>query len=313
MKKVSIIVPVYNTEKYLGKCLESLSRQSLEDIEIICVDDGSSDNSGQICDRFASLDKRFTVIHKENEGVSKARNTALDIADGVYVGFVDSDDWVECNMFEKLYEKAVSNSYDIVQCAYNGGRKCEKELTLTGEEEIIPSFMEGAVSNSVWDKIYKAELIRDIRFEIDLRFAEDFEFNARALLSARVVSIIPDVLYHYTERAGSETHFSINNAHIDGFRVYDYLKAEVKTEKALNAIAETELSESLRFLDSIIAHSEIDKKYQKDLIERIKKNMRHRRSNRYLTSSGKIRALAVSLFPHLYISLVALYKRMRRG
>ncbi len=313
MKKVSIIVPVYNTEKYLEKCLESLSKQSLEDIEIICVDDGSSDNSGTICDKFAALDKRFTVIHKKNEGVSTARNTALDIAKGEYVGFVDSDDWVESTMFEVLYEKAHSSSADIVQCSYNGARKCEKKMTLSGEEEIIPAFMDGVISNSVWDKIYKRELISAIRFPIDLRFAEDFEFNALSLLSSRLVIAIPDTLYHYIERSGSETHISINDAHIDGFRVYDYLRSNVKTEKAVIAIGEMDLSESLRFLDSIIAHSEIDKKYQKDLVGRIKKNIRYRRGNSHLSRSGRLRALAVSLFPHLYISAVALYKRGRRG
>lgn len=313
MKKVSIIVPVYNTEKYLEKCLESLSKQSLEDIEIICVDDGSSDNSGTICEKFAALDKRFTVIHKKNEGVSTARNTALDIAKGEYVGFVDSDDWVESTMFEALYEKAHSSSADIVQCSYNGARKCEKNLTISGEEEIIPAFMDGVISNSVWDKIYKRELISAIRFPIDLRFAEDFEFNALSLLSSRLVIAIPDTLYHYIERSGSETHLSINDAHIDGFRVYDYLRSNVKTEKAVIAIGEMDLSESLRFLDSIIAHSEIDKKYQKDLVGRIKKNIGYSRSNSHLSRSGRLRALAVSLFPHLYISAVALYKRGRRG
>lgn len=113
MVKVSIIVPVYNVEKFLEKCLDSLVNQTLHDIEIICINDGSTDKSLEILKSFANKDKRITVIDKQNEGPSVARNVGLEKAQGEYIGFVDSDDWVDLDFYEKLYNSAINNGADI--------------------------------------------------------------------------------------------------------------------------------------------------------------------------------------------------------
>ena len=131
MPKVSVIVPVYNTEQYLKECVDSLLKQTLTDLEIILIDDGSPDNSAYICDEYAKLDSRVKVIHKENGGLSSARNAALDICKGEYIGFVDSDDFVEPTMFEELYNSAINYNSDISICA----------LSTFSEKSIIPKML----------------------------------------------------------------------------------------------------------------------------------------------------------------------------
>ena len=116
MVQLSIIMPIYNTGKYLHKCIKSILSQTLTNFELILVDDGSVDESGQICDEYAAKDARIKVIHKKNEGVSIARNTGIEVAAGEYIGFIDSDDWIESDMYEKLYNLAKSKECDIVMC-----------------------------------------------------------------------------------------------------------------------------------------------------------------------------------------------------
>ncbi|MBR4316077.1 MAG: glycosyltransferase, partial [Alphaproteobacteria bacterium] len=117
-KKISIIVPVYNVQKYLDKCLKSIISQTLTDIEIILVDDGSTDSSGLICDKYAKKDKRIKVVHQKNARQGAARNAGIKLATGDYIGFVDSDDYITSDMFEKLYKKAYIYDADIVMCDY---------------------------------------------------------------------------------------------------------------------------------------------------------------------------------------------------
>ena len=116
--KVSIIVPVYKVEKYLRKCIDSIINQTLKDIEIILVDDGSPDNCGKICDEYAAKDTRIKVIHKENGGLSSARNAGMEVAEGEYIGFVDSDDWIESDMYMTLWQKAKDINADLVNSDY---------------------------------------------------------------------------------------------------------------------------------------------------------------------------------------------------
>ena len=119
MPKISVIVPVYNVEKYLRKCIESILNQTFREFELILVDDGSTDSSGKICDEYALKDSRIKVIHKENGGASSARNAGLDVAKGEYIGFVDSDDWIEMDMYGELYRLIKENNTDISVCGIN--------------------------------------------------------------------------------------------------------------------------------------------------------------------------------------------------
>ena len=120
---ISIIVPVYNVEKYLSKCIDSIINQTYKNIEIILIDDGSTDSSGAICDKYALVDSRIHVLHIENSGVSNARNVGLNHATGDYIGFVDSDDYIEPNMYELLLEELIADDVDVVQCNHAESRR----------------------------------------------------------------------------------------------------------------------------------------------------------------------------------------------
>lgn len=307
MPKVSIIVPIYNVENYLGRCLNSIINQTLREIEIICIDDGSQDNSSMILDEYSrSYNGIIKAVHVKNGGVAKARNIGLRLATGDYVGFVDSDDYISNDMFSILYQLAIKESADIVQCCHKSGSKNLYRVLAT-QDDIMAAFMNFELTNSVWDKLYKRATIADVAFPEDLKFAEDFEFNAKVFLNAKKIIMIPSVLYFYEERESSETHSMINNEHLKGFRVYDYLKEKSKNKY----IGYRETSESLRFLDSIIGHDEIDDSYVNDLICRIKKASKDTTHNPFLSKIDKIRCFFVSYFPLLCIDLTKKIKKIR--
>lgn len=207
MIKVSIVVPVYNVEEYLRVCLESLIGQTLKDIEIICVNDGSTDNSLSILKEYADKDSRIVIIDQANQGQSVARNNALKIAKGEYIGFVDSDDWVDLNFFEKLYNEAVKNDCDIAAGGIarnkNDGEldfvdisfKNSKIYTKTPDKYKITKVAKTAY---VWNKIYKKELLDKLKldFEPD-RYYEDMMFSHRVLHKSGRLVTVPGVYYHY--------------------------------------------------------------------------------------------------------------------
>ncbi len=309
MPSVSVIVPVYNVEDYLEKCLDSLGKQTLEDIEIIVVDDGSTDGSSSIIDKEASIYPNITALHVPNGGVSKARNIGLEKAGGRYIGFVDSDDYVDSTMFEKMLKRIEETGADIVQCwTCEGGRSAFPIYTITGKNELITANMDKVVSSNVWNKLYSRSLIGDIRFVDDLRFGEDFAFNAAVLTKASKVSFVPEILYYYISRESSETHRDINPEHLKSLRFFDFLRDRFPSN---SAIREREICESLCLLDSIIGHRTIGPRYEKDLTARIRNNRKYIRKNRYLSGAEKIRSRFVVLFPSLYISTVRLYKALR--
>ena len=222
--KVSIIVPVYNVEKYLDRCIQSLVNQSLNNIEIILVDDGSLDNCPKICDEYARNDSRIKVIHKKNAGLGYARNSGLEIASGEYVAFVDSDDYVDITMYEKLYNETIHNKYDIVYCGFVVEKKDQstyienaKDRILLKKEKIIELCRnmiacnveeknERTESMAVWHGIYKKEIIDryNVKFESERDIlSEDIVFDTLFLPLCKMIRNIPDALYIHCYNAGS--------------------------------------------------------------------------------------------------------------
>ena len=218
--KVSVIVPVYNVEKYLEKCLESIIKQTYENLEIIIVDDGSTDNSLHICRKWDKRDPRITIIHKENEGLGFARNTGLQHASGDYILFIDSDDFISNNMVEKLYDNLKNAEADTVYCGLNRyfsdehiiqyPPKCGKQIYL--QDEVIDKVlleMIGTIPNekedmnmevSVWHSLYSMDIIRkyNVLFPSERVFmSEDISFHIDYLRYAKKVSFITDCLYFY--------------------------------------------------------------------------------------------------------------------
>lgn len=212
--KVSVVIPVYNAKPYLRKCLNSVIDQTLKDIEIIIIDDESTDGSSDICKNYMS-DSRVTYYYKKNEGLAAARQDGMERAHGEYIGFVDSDDWIEPNMFERMYEVAVKESADIVMCGiYADETKKNREYIKSGvydreriEKEIIPRSLSGISekgSNDVirwcnWSRIYSMKLIKDNNIAFDRRFRRSQDLQTTfetTLVAEKYVSICNEYLYH---------------------------------------------------------------------------------------------------------------------
>jgi len=251
MIKLSIIVPVYNVEKYIKKCLESLIIQPLEDIEIILIDDGSEDASGKICDEYSKRDTRIKVVHKKNEGVSIARNTGMQMAQGKYITFVDSDDWIENNTYEILLKKLEQQEVDLLIYNYNYINnqteknicfpesifiKNDKEkiqdlqaLTLAPELGKYTSFQVTFLGLGVcWNKIYKKEIIEknNLQFKIKRKntMNEDLLFNYEYLENVNAVQIVNENLYNYRQISTS----AVKKFNHDILNIYQELLGEIQ-------------------------------------------------------------------------------------
>ncbi|MEA1010164.1 glycosyltransferase [Bacillus cereus] len=206
---ISLIIPVYNAEKFLPRCLESIRNQSYRDLEIILVNDGSTDRSGLICDEYAQKDKRFKVIHKKNGGVSSARNVALSIASGAYIGFVDPDDWIEPIMFEKLHELIQKNQVDIAICGYireniDGDILQETvapSIKVLNRTEALNSILDvNEFRGFLWNKLFSSKLFHEnfeIHFDENIHFCEDLLFCCKAILNAENIVYDSTPYYHY--------------------------------------------------------------------------------------------------------------------
>lgn len=207
MVKVSIVVPIYNVQRFLPRCLDSILCQTLEDIEIIAVDDGSNDMSSSILDGYALKDSRIKAIHTENRGVSAARNLALSMSNGEYVGFVDSDDWIEPNMFSALYSEATTNNSDVVVCGCHPFNDGKIDRKLSGREAILAMFdANGLMQGYSWTRLIKRSCIGNLQYDENLRCFEDLVFFYH--LFGRCTSVYwHDVpLYHYEANPDSAIH-----------------------------------------------------------------------------------------------------------
>ena len=219
---ISIIVPIYNVEKYLSKCIESILNQTYKNIELILVDDGSPDNSPQICDHYANADDRVCVIHQCNAGVSAARNAGLKIAMGQYIGFVDPDDWVAPEMYDGMIAEIENGDTDLVICGYNyydeEGNVDTKRLYEIRENEclsqkdVMSRFfdMPPTVRHGVWNKLFKRSLLEGILFVEGLHSSEDVMFLNEYVLKIQNAVMVHRPYYKNTVRHGSATHGGLN-------------------------------------------------------------------------------------------------------
>lgn len=227
--KISIIIPVYNTEEYLEECFDSILAQTYQNFEVIVVDDGSTDNSGSICDEYAHKDERFKIIHKENGGVSSARNAALDVVTGDYVGFVDSDDTILPGMLEEYVTIANNNRAEIIQSVdARSNRKADNSTKATvylfyNDEARREFFTIKKVRPSLWLGIYLSDLIGDVRFPDNIHQWEDYAFIGVLVSKANIVAITTNCYYQYREREGSATRRPLNDKNLSCILIDDYL------------------------------------------------------------------------------------------
>lgn len=259
MIDISIIVPIYNAEKYLNKCIESLINQTKKELEFILINDGSTDNSEKIIKKYK--DKRIKYFKNENQGIGKTRNFGIEKARGKYIMFVDSDDYIDKNMAKLMFDKAFSNSLDMVVCDYY------KVINNENIEEKLPSFkpttlknspnLLGDINLSPWNKIYKTSLIKDnnIKFVENLKY-EDAPFVIEALDKANKVGKVNKCLNYYVIHGNSETT-------VRDKRVFDILKIIDKIRKYFKD--KDYIKESLDKLTvRIITNYTIQQRVQKD-------------------------------------------------
>lgn len=241
MTKLSIIVPVYNVEKYLPKCLESLIKQTLKDIEIICVNDGSMDNSLAILKEFASKDSRIRIIDNQHQGVAKTRNTGIEQSTGEYIGFVDSDDYIDIDFFEKLYNSATKSNSDIAIASilkhknffniYNA-KYTKEETAITIQDKIKLCEDKKHFFFYAWNKIYHSEFIKenDIKFS-EGQIYEDVMFAIKALYYSNKIISVYGTKYHYIEHENSLTKYKDKT----GEKEQDLVKAYSELQEFCNS------------------------------------------------------------------------------
>lgn len=260
--KVSVIVPVYNCEKYIRECIESLINQTLKECEFIFVNDGSIDKSKEIIEEYAKKDNRIKLINQKNSGVSVARNTGLKNAVGEYIGFVDGDDYIDKYYYEKLYNVAMKNNCDIVVCDWKNKTSSlslpfEKNKVLNKKyitENIYPYFIQHEGMNSVWNKIFKNEVIKEnkVEFPIGIKLGEDAIFNIKAFTYLKNIFYLDYKGYFYREVEGSATKDIMKNDYFKAaLNTYinspdEYKKWDIKSD-------EIEKLKAIKFLNTVIS------------------------------------------------------------
>ena len=226
--KISIVVPVYKVEKYIERCLKSILNQTFKEFELILVDDGSPDNCGKICDKYAEKDSRIKVIHKHNEGLSSVRNAGIEASIAKYIAFVDSDDYIDKNMYEILYNNIIKYDSDISICnfkyIYNNDAKIKENNNKEYEDLLVLNNIEGLGSlyenNSLqfvvaWNKLYKKDLFSNLRYKHGKIHEDEFIIHKLLYRSNRIVYTSLE-LYYYLQRQGSiiQSKFSLKNLDI---------------------------------------------------------------------------------------------------
>jgi len=236
MDLISVIVPVYKVEPYLDKCIQSIVDQTYRNLEIILVDDGSPDRCGAMCDTWAAMDSRIKVVHKQNGGLSDARNAGMAIATGGYMGFIDSDDYIAPDMYRLLLERMKADGSDIAACGvemvYADGTP-NRMLTPAGSHSLNNAqameaiIRESLLKQPVWYKLYKTDLIRDIPFAVG-KYHEDVFWSWQAVARAKKVSVFDTPCYYYLQRSGSIMGERFSERRLDAIEAkcqrYNYLQ-----------------------------------------------------------------------------------------
>lgn len=324
--KVSIIVPIYNTEKFLYKCIQSIIKQTYSNLEIILVNDGSTDKSLEICNKFRKKDQRIIVIDKDNGGVSSARNKGLDIATGQYIGFVDSDDFISELMYEKMVKAMIKNNADVVECGYF---TCDSEYNNIVSHELNNSIIDGEyhcsymylsnenTTNYNVNKLYKRFLFNHLRYP-KLNFSEDYWVNTKVFYNCRRKVTLKECFYYY-----------VINEHSAVRQEFDYNKRidTIKAAKDLYDFHSVRYSDLCGFIAlyicnyALIYYYEINSRehYNKEYYEQKLRSLFNKyypKIKEHAFEKIKIKGIhvfmiAFKLNPKLYLILRKLYEKLK--
>ena len=322
--KLSIIVPVYGVEKYIDKCLNSLVKQSLKEIEIIVVNDGTKDNSQKIIDKYVKKypDKIKSYI-KENGGQGSARNYGLKKATGEYIGYVDSDDFVEKDMYKKLYNKAKENNYDIVVCGnYNVSEDYQNkniDTFINNYNTDLENIFFGKMA--VWNKIYKRDILIKNKLEFKEKvWYEDLAFTLKAIMNSNTFAFIDEPLYDYLIREGS----TMNNSNVqrnleilDAFNdILSYIQHNKKEEYFSKieflAIDHIYISAIVRVLKAE-ADDKVKRETINKLIDYMNKKFPNYKNNKYINTLSKNRKIIYKLINIKMYGLINLIFKVKKG
>lgn len=324
MAEITIVVPVYNVEKYVAKCIDSILAQTFQDLEILLVNDGSTDNSAEICEKYAKKDSRIKVIHQKNQGLSAARNTGIEHASGKYIGFIDSDDYIEKDMYETLYQQMVENHADISVCGiYNEyvdviKRSYPKdEFIVATQKEAIKMVLEAKkLTVSAVNKLYKTEIFSELKYPVG-KLCEDAHVILEIFLRADTITVSTVPKYHYVHRANSITTKPFCRADLSMLEAYENNKKIIeKHYPDLLEVAQFRCFFSYFYvLDKMAVSKDFkDKEARKQLIGLVRKNIKQIRANQYVGRNRKIAAMGLLVHPFIYNSFVRLeFKRKKKN
>lgn len=310
---ISVIVPVYNVERYLKKCIRSIINQTYKNLEIILVDDGSSDNSGKICDEFAQKDNRIKVIHKTNGGQADARNKALDIMSGEWVSFVDSDDFISIYYIENLLSLAKKTGVGIASTSFETNLSNFKESKIQDEKilsfnsiNFIKEMFYGNFRHFAPTKIYKKEIFKDLRFPKGKLYEDIFTITL-AISKSDEIAFCNKQDYFYLQRPDSTTGANFNEKELDYLFILDDLETKFKDECILNSIKFARIDISLAYIykaDDIKLCSNLDRIIRQNL-----KNFKH---NNKISNLSKFKILLYRIFGYkIYKKIVKFQKGLK--
>jgi glycosyltransferase involved in cell wall biosynthesis len=322
--KVSVIVPVYNVEKFIDKCLNSLVKQSLKEIEIIVVNDGTKDNSQKIIDKYVKKypDKIKSYI-KENGGQGSARNYGLKKATGEYIGYVDSDDFVEKDMYKKLYNKAKENNYDIVVCGnYNVSEDYQNkniDAFINNYNTDLENIFFGKMA--VWNKIYKRDILIKNKLEFKEKvWYEDLAFTLKAIMNSNTFAFIDEPLYDYLIREGSTMNNSNVKRNLEILEAFNDILSYIQHNKKEEYFSKIEfLAIDHIYISAIVRvlKAEADDKVKREtinkLIDYMNKKFPNYKNNKYINTLSKNRKIIYKLINIKMYGLINLIFKVKKG
>lgn len=306
--KVSIIVPVYNVELYLERCLESIVNQTYTNLEIIIVNDGSTDNSLEICEKWKNIDNRIKVKSIENNGVSNARNVGISMVTGDYLYFADSDDYLEPDIIEFLLKNSVNNDADVVRCGFvmefdNGTKENygNDECTISNyDNKVIDLIVNDYISGALWNKLYRFSAVKEYRFDVAYDSSEDLAYNYSILKSINKIVNVPDAKYHHFIRQNSITHSAF------GYGAFSIISAkqiilndQKDNQNTYKQCVRSYIDSAFIVLTGCLSHNACMDRYD-DLRASILEHKKTILKSSSYTYIEKLKVILLDVFPKLY-------------
>ena len=320
---ISIIVPVYNVERYLEKCVNSIINQTYKNLEIILVDDGATDSSGNMCDELAKSDNRIKVYHKENGGLSDARNYGVERATGDYIGFVDSDDYIDSEMYEKLYEAIKKENVDVAECSlkviYPGKIELftdEKYYKVLGKTEYLEEYLTiKKIFGSVWTKLIKSDVAKKLVFPKG-KLYEDTYYAYDLIEKVDRYVIMNNPYYNYLMRENSITNAKFNPRILDLIEIVEkFHKTTYENYPGLKEAADCrKMYAYFSVLNSILLEENYrDNEYYSEILNYFKRNYISLLKNKYINYNRKLSVILIKLNIDLYRKVLMKYKKKIAG